>query len=224
MKFLISQMNRITDLEEYDQEISRHLIDKDSDKLISSDGDSDCLIILWEYLGNNNWKHLTRISNDVGIKVLVFDSVRNLLIAGCQKGKIKIFTYYLKIPFIQYEQEFKNQKNLNDSQQKLLSCGADMQLRVFSFDPQLQFECCNSAGMSIQFIDDSSFVLIQQNGQLIYYKIEWKTLKEIQKQLYLQKFMIINTPAYIIIICQIDSQLLKISENICFKKIKQLNF
>ncbi|CAD8082444.1 unnamed protein product [Paramecium primaurelia] len=185
------QMKYITELKGHQKEISCLLFDQNTEVLISAGGDGDGLLNLWRYLGNNQWMLQNKIENTVGIKVIVFDSNKKQLIVGCQKGKIKIFQFYPEIPFIEFLQELElNSKQavfgltLNNSKTKMVSCGADMVLRMHLLDSQFQSinqRGCDSAGIRVQFIDEQSFVLVQKNGWLIYYQIEWQTIKEIQK-------------------------------------------
>ncbi|CAD8174737.1 unnamed protein product [Paramecium pentaurelia] len=189
--FYKGQMKYITELKGHQKEISCLLFDQNTEVLISAGGDGDGLLNLWKYLGNNQWMLQNKIENTVGIKVIVFDSNKKYLIVGCQKGKIKIFQYYPEIPFIEFEQEIELDSKqaifgltLNNSKTTIVSCGADMVLRIHLLDSK--FKCinqrgCDSAGIRVQFIDEQSFVLVQKNGWLIYYQIEWQTIKEIQK-------------------------------------------
>ncbi|CAK60857.1 unnamed protein product (macronuclear) [Paramecium tetraurelia] len=200
-------MNPIAELKGHQKEVSCLFFDKNSETLISCGGDYDRLIILWKYLGNNKWIEQQRISNTLGIKVIDFDYNKNLLIVGCQKGIIKTFEFQPEIPLINEKQEIELEStqaiyglSLNPSKTFLVSCGQDSQLRMLNMDINFKRNIvtnCDSVGTRVKFIDDQSFVLVQRNGWFIYYKIEWNTLKEMQRiSLSSENHDFIFTPIY----------------------------
>ncbi|CAD8205241.1 unnamed protein product [Paramecium octaurelia] len=205
--FQNGQMNVIAELKGHQKEVSCLFFDKNSETLLSCGGDDDRQIILWNYLGDNKWILQQQFSNKVGIKVIDFDQNKNLLILGCQKGLIKTFEFQPQIPCFIEQQEIQLDSvqaiyglSLNPSKKFMVTCGSDQQLRIHSMDFNFQrkiINSCDSAGIRVKFIDDQSFVLVQKNGWFFYYKIEWNTIKEIQRiSLSSENHDFIFTPIY----------------------------
>ncbi|CAD8166656.1 unnamed protein product [Paramecium pentaurelia] len=173
-------------------EISCLLFNKDSDALISAGGDQDRQINLWEKTYIDEWKLSKSYQNIGGIKVMLLNKKGDELIVGTQKGQIlrfKVNFHMLTLELIKEYQIDQNQKpifglSLNDEQKYLVQCGQDKILRLISFDQNIEIQLkllCTEIGMRIKFINNTSFVLVQKDGLLIYYKIEWQKFTEIQR-------------------------------------------
>ncbi|CAD8202699.1 unnamed protein product [Paramecium octaurelia] len=186
--FVGGKMNFSTELKGHNGEISCLLFDKDSNSLISGGGDADCIINLWVCTEYQKWKLQKTYQQEGGIKVMLFNKQGDQLIIGSQKGQIKIF----KTDSLELIKEYKDDQNkqpifglsLNDDQNYLVQCGMDESLRLYQFGQELKLifkQKCKGFGMRIKFIDNSSFVFIQKDGNLIYCKIEWNKVIEIQQ-------------------------------------------
>ncbi|CAD8083680.1 unnamed protein product [Paramecium primaurelia] len=186
------KMNSKKPLNGHQDEISCLLFSKDSDALISAGGDQDCLINLWEKKKEYEWKLSKSFQNKGGIKVMLLNKKGDELIVGTQKGQILRFKVNFQILTLELITEYQidqNQKpifglSLNDEQKYLVQCGQDKILRLISFDQNIEIQLkllCTEIGMRIKFINNTSFVLVQKDGMLIYYKIEWQKFTEIQR-------------------------------------------
>ncbi|CAD8115629.1 unnamed protein product [Paramecium sonneborni] len=190
-RFYRDNVQQITELQGHKNDVSCLVFDVDSDTLISGGGDLDCQIFVWVKKSENVWKDAQNIQNNGGIKVMILNHLENQLITGSQKGVITIWEFKKNCLKKTLDESLNEKDNkpvfglaYNNKTQQIITCGQDKCIRLFQLKEKLECKIlrqCDSLGMRIKFIDDSSFVLVQKNGWLFYYKIEWGTFKEIQK-------------------------------------------
>ncbi|CAK57401.1 unnamed protein product (macronuclear) [Paramecium tetraurelia] len=191
--FLEGQMEQIAELNGHKGEISCLLFDKNSDTLISGGGDNDCKIKIWKRTEQKIWEEQGSQQLNGGAKVMCLNKKGDKLYIGTQKAQIAIIevnfkNFVLGNPKIQ--EIDKNSKpifglSLNEDENYLVLCGMDGCLRLFSIRQEL-IEIdkldCKVYGMRVKFIDNSSFLLNQRDGKLIYYKIQNNKLQNQQTE------------------------------------------